>query len=181
MGVAPEHRPEDERSESSSTASPALDDDRLTSSRRGQLHTAGAAPAHSLRMFVPGIPKSQGSMKALSIGGRARVMHANSPELNAWRSVVSLAAYELWGDHPLLDEAVVVVMDFWLPKPKSLPKRRIHPITGVDVDKLSRGVLDALTGVVIRDDVLVVRLVADKHYAIDRPTGADIYVHPVEV
>jgi len=51
-----------------------------------------------------------------------------------------------------------------------------------DVDKLSRHVLDALTGVVYADDGQVVTLVASKHFAAgDDPPRTEVVVTPLPV
>lgn len=137
-------------------------------------------PRSSLKMWVPGIPKPQGSMRAFKMGSRIQLVHAKHADLAVWRAAVSGEAAELWGDAPPLDEPVGVIMEFWLPRPPSIPKKRRHPDRLPDLDKLVRAVLDSLTGLVLQDDARVVRLVADKHYAIDHQPGVDVYVQAVE-
>lgn len=177
MGAVPEH-PAEERS-LPPTPSPAPHDGiDAASSERGQLHT-GTAPAH-LSVFVPGLPVPQGSMKGFVVAGRAKITHSKPAILNHWRAQVALAAYDVWGDHPLLDEALVVGLDFYVAKPASSPKRRLYPDRRPDIDKLTRAVLDALTGVVFTDDARIVSLAAHKAFAGARPTGVRIYVRPVE-
>jgi crossover junction endodeoxyribonuclease RusA len=126
--------------------------------------------------FVPGTPKPQGSMKGFAIGGKVRLVPASGDGLAAWRSAVSRAAYETWGERAPDDSPVAVAIEFWLPRPKSAPKRRIHPDRTPDIDKLARAVLDSLTGIVFTDDARVVELTVTKRYATERPTGAYIQV-----
>ena len=133
----------------------------------------------ALRVFVPGTPRPQGSMRAMVIGGKARVFNASHDTLAQWRHSVTAASVDLWGDHPPFDGPVAVKVDFALPRPPSIPRKRWAPIVKPDVDKLARAVLDALTGVVFTDDARVVSLVAEKHYA-EGPTGAHIAVEPLQ-
>jgi crossover junction endodeoxyribonuclease RusA len=65
---------------------------------------------------------------------------------------------------------VRVMLDFALQRPKSLPKRTSQHLKKPDIDKLARAVLDALTGILYRDDSEVVRLDVTKRYA--APTEA---------
>jgi crossover junction endodeoxyribonuclease RusA len=66
-------------------------------------------------------------------------------------------------------DPVRVRLRFALPRPKSLSRRAsFRPHTKrPDVDKLARAALDALTGVIFKDDSQVYALHAAKHYARD--------------
>jgi crossover junction endodeoxyribonuclease RusA len=131
-------------------------------------------------MFVPGEPKPQGSMKGFSVAGRIQVVHAKSTDLAVWRHAITSSAFDLWGEHPPLDVPLVVTLDFLLPKPKSAPKKRYLPDRRPDLDKLTRAVLDALTGIVFTDDARIVTLTAHKFFARERPIGVHVSVRPVE-
>ena len=130
----------------------------------------------ALRMFVPGLPAAEGSVRGFQAGARTVVVHDNKASLGVWRHAVTSRAAELWGDAPPLDVAVGVDVCFHLPRPPSTPKRRIYPQVRPDVDKLGRAVLDALTGVVFVDDARVVELRCRKVYAVAAPPGADVRV-----
>ena len=65
----------------------------------------------------------------------------------------------------LLAGALEGEMDFYLPRPKSLPKRRVYPITKPDCTNLVKGTEDALRGIVFSDDSQIVALRLAKHYA----------------
>ena len=60
---------------------------------------------------------------------------------------------------------VRVHVSFYLPKPKSAPKRTIPHVKKPDIDKLMRAILDALKGVVWTDDSQVTSISATKDYA----------------
>jgi Holliday junction resolvase RusA-like endonuclease len=126
-----------------------------------------------VQFHVRGIPVPQGSARAFSIGGKARIVTKSAP-LTAWRTAIEVAASAAMGTRPLLDGPLMVTAVFKLPKPASSPKRRLYPDTRPDLDKLARSLLDALTGVVWRDDSRVVLLDVSKVFS-DTP-GVDCAV-----
>jgi Holliday junction resolvase RusA-like endonuclease len=138
-----------------------------------------------LEMTVAGRPEPAGSKTADPImrrdgdgtvrpvlDGRGRPVfrqrHAN-PKTKPWMNRVAEQAAAMWGGRALLDGAVWVEILSLEPRPKSHYRtgrysHLLHPdapayphrtSTG-DSDKLRRAVQDALTGVVYRDDKLVV-------------------------
>lgn len=117
----------------------------------------------SVSFFVPGEPKSQGSMKTVTgKTGKPLVIHSN-PALKAWRRTVAQAADYLVRE-PFYG-GVTVDLTFHMPRPKTVT--RPHPITrsGLDLDKLVRAVFDALTDSgAIEDDSRVVEVRARKLY-----------------
>jgi Holliday junction resolvase RusA-like endonuclease len=136
----------------------------------------------TMTAFVPGLPRPQGSMRAFKVGNRVSITHAKGGELGVWRSACATAFRDVWGDTPPLDEPVVVVIDFFLPRPASAPKRVQMPARKPDIDKLVRAVLDSLTDAqVLTDDARVVTLSASKFFASPiRPLGARVQVRVVE-
>ena len=127
-----------------------------------------------LAFFVPGIPAAQGSMRGFVARNRrtgkpfASITH-NSPRVRPWRLEVGWTAQEarLKARAEIEEEgAVAVALVFILPRPKYLRKKATPPHTKKpDTDKLARGVLDALSGVLWRDDSQVASLRARKRYA----------------
>ena len=135
----------------------------------------------TVSFFVVGIPKPQGSKKAFVRGGRAQLVESAGQPLKDWRADVRAAALDAMGDGGPLVGPLFVHLDFVMPRPKSARKRDVYPATRPDVDKLARGALDALTGVMYGDDGQVVSLAASKVLAAaagDR-TGARITVRPM--
>lgn len=130
----------------------------------------------SVAFDVAGIPVPQGSMKGFARGNRA-ILTSDNERLKPWRTAVTCAAADARGPHNLMVEAVEITMHFRLPVPKTAPKRkRLAAVKRPDLDKLTRAVLDALTGVLFADDSQVVRLVAEKVLAYDSPPGVAIVV-----
>jgi Holliday junction resolvase RusA-like endonuclease len=119
----------------------------------------------TLRLFVPGVPVPQGSKTAFVVGKRAVVTDANAKALKPWRALVKAAAVEaLNGREPLLNEPLVVSVEFRFVRPKTV--RREMPHVKPDLDKLQRSVLDALTDARLwGDDSQVVKVAAEKKYA----------------
>src|SRR4029078_876508 len=112
-----------------------------------------------LRFVVDGKPVSQGSMTAVYNRrlGVARVRHVAAPALSLWRGqcreAARMSGAEVW------ECPIGVKISFGIAAPinqkHGYPKRP-------DLDKLVRGVLDALTGVCYRDDSPVIMLTAEK-------------------
>jgi crossover junction endodeoxyribonuclease RusA len=121
----------------------------------------------SYRFRVRGVPVAKGSMRALMIRGRP-ALTSTARNLKEWENVIRFQVQE-WQGAPL-ECPVTLMLAFNLPRPKSLPKRAwayAKPTKRPDLDKLVRAVIDALTGVVYRDDAQVTTIAASKHYATD--------------
>lgn len=93
-------------------------------------------------------------------------MIESSKYLKPWREHVARTARALGHTRPLPGAAAVDLM-FVMPRPKSLPKSRPTPpaTKRPDVDKLARGILDALHGLTWLDDSNVVDLRSRKRIA----------------
>jgi Holliday junction resolvase RusA-like endonuclease len=121
-------------------------------------------------VIVAGVPVTQGSMKAVPIGGgHSRVTHSNGSKIDSWRrSIVDAIHRQLGEEIRLLEGPVSLSASFRLPRPASLPKRRRTWPTGArsgDVDKLLRCLGDAITGVLIDDDSRIVDARVTKDWA----------------
>jgi len=129
-----------------------------------------------IEFSIDGIPVPQGSMRAISINGRARVFHNSDKKLRIWRSAVAQAAAMALDGNPGYDEPVNVWMEFRLPRPPST--RREAPSVKPDLDKLIRAVLDALEqSGVIKNDSRVCHITAQKSYAeLGSEPGMDLAV-----
>ena len=113
---------------------------------------------------VPGIPQPQGSARARNVPGRSYpIVFTDNPKLKAWRHTVAKSARVAHRGDPMTGP-VRIVAEFYLPRPKALRGDRAH-VTRPDTDKLLRGIGDALTGVVIRDDSQVTQIKGSKFYA----------------
>lgn len=123
--------------------------------------------------FVAGRAAPQGSKR--HVGGG--VLVESSKAVGPWRTLVAWHVAQVFTDPPL-DGPIAVEVDFVMPRPAATPKRRTPPATKKpDVDKLARAILDALTGVVWRDDSQIVDMHVTKRLAgLDEQPGAHIRI-----
>ena len=126
-----------------------------------------------LAFTVFGVPIPKGSAKAFRhrTTGVVIVTHDNA-RTKPWQECVVSAALDAVGTLPLGQSAtgdgepVALELAFYLPRPKSAPKRVVRQVKKPDLDKLVRCVKDALTRAgVYHDDAQVVRTVATKEFA----------------
>jgi Holliday junction resolvase RusA-like endonuclease len=123
-------------------------------------------------LSVTGDPASQGSHAIM----HGRIVQVNSSKHKAWRkAIVQEAIAILPDDWQPIDEPCELIVNFYLPKPKTVDRQL--PSVSPDLDKLIRAVGDSLTdsGVVI-DDSRIVRISARKLYAEGIQPGATIQV-----
>jgi Holliday junction resolvase RusA-like endonuclease len=121
---------------------------------------------------VTGDPASQGSHAIM----RGRIVQVNSSKHKAWRKAIAQSATEaLPNDWTPIDDPCELVVNFYMPKPKSVT--RPLPSVSPDLDKLIRAVGDSLTDSgVVTDDSRIVRISARKLYAEGIEPGATISV-----
>lgn len=117
---------------------------------------------------VLGIPMPQGSMKAFSANGQARMKPSGGTGFAAWRNAVAVAAKDIAEDHGKLDGPLDLELIFRFPMPKSRSKAvrafgLADKTTAPDLDKLVRSIGDSLTaGGLIADDARICHLTACK-------------------
>jgi len=127
-----------------------------------------------LELFIPGIPRPQGSKNAYKRGSRVVMVEANK-HLPEWRQAVyeALIAPEI--KDAKFHGAVTVMATFYIPRPKT--NKRLYATTKPDLDKLLRAIGDCLTkaGTII-DDSYIVTWNAAKAYADGVEPGVRILV-----
>lgn len=150
----------------------------ITFTVTGQPEPQGSTKGFIVRnknAFPPPTPEETKRVRA-----RFRVaITSDNPSLVQWRQLVALTA------QPHVTEVIAggvhVGLDFFLPKPKSAPRRLRRHLTKPDLDKLERAILDALTGVFYRDDSEVVHVEKWKRYAEDgAPPSVVITILPID-
>ncbi len=144
----------------------------------------------AIQFTVLGDAKPAGSKRAFAIRkggvptGRIAVMDAN-PNSKSWKQEVSHAAF-LACRGRMLDGPVKLTLNFYRVRPKGhygaqgLNKKGREssaPIQKPDVLKLARGVEDACTGVVWRDDAQIVTEVLTKSWG--EPARVEVIIEPV--
>lgn len=140
------------------------------------------AATEPVTLEVYGVPQPQGNKtgfynKSL---GRVVIVEGRRPDARrafaSWRQGVDETAQRYQEAHAiaLCDQPVRLTLAFYLPRPQSAPRRRIWPDTRPDLDKLTRAVMDAITGTLITNDARVCELRVTKHFAGERPPGCTI-------
>lgn len=126
----------------------------------------------SVILSVSGDPASQGSHAIIN----GRIVQVNSKKHKAWRTaIVQEAIATLPDDWTPIDEPCEAVINFYMPKPKTVD--RALPSVPPDLDKLIRAVFDGLTDAgIVADDSRIVRVSARKLYAQGIEPGASIAI-----
>lgn len=121
----------------------------------------------ALDVTIPGRPEAKGSLR---VGKHGQLFSAN-PRLKAWQQRVALQVAEHRKGAKLLEGPVAIVADFCFDRPpshftKTGRLRKGAPLAPgrPDLDKLVRGLLDGLTGVLFKDDSQVCELDVSKRY-----------------
>lgn len=126
-------------------------------------------PAQRVTFTVYGIARPKGSTRAfMRPGMKFPIVTSDNKSVRGWEDSVR-AALQQHAAGVFFAGAVYVTITFLLPRPKSTPGKVQHHTKKPDLDKLARGSLDAMKGVLWRDDSQVVDLHVLKHYAADQP------------
>lgn len=145
--------------------------------------------SNTVSLTVYGNSQPAGSKRAFQRPGArfAQVVDAN-PKAAGWKDQIGRACAEQYGG-PFLEGPLVMIVRFYQPRIKghfgtgrnagllkdSAPAR---PVVKPDIDKLSRAILDGLTGQLYHDDAQVVTKLAEKHYGV--PARVEIEVTALE-
>lgn len=129
-----------------------------------------------IHLDVLGVAQPKGSVSAAYDKARHRMNRwdSNSRKGKPWAAeiqrVFTLQTGWWPGDPPAYPRDVPLAVDivFHLPRPRHT-RYPVAPLGKPDVDKLIRGVLDALTGAAWQDDAQVVNVNADKVWADGAP------------
>jgi Holliday junction resolvase RusA-like endonuclease len=135
-----------------------------------------------IEIRVVGLPKTAGSKKAFKSAttNRIIVVDDSGKPGKQWRATVQAAARAVYSGE-LLDVPLKMVLNFYLPRPKShydAKGRLKEPVplyhrTRPDACKLTRAVEDALTGVLWTDDALIAESVSRKFYCVPGTSMAE--------
>lgn len=139
----------------------------------------------TLVFTVYGIAQPKGNMRAIHLKGmKFPIVTETNRSAKSWSQLVAEGASHALAQLPedqraILDGPVRLTVAFYLPRPKKYSKRGV-PVAHLkapDWDKLARGIGDALSQVVYRDDSQIVEAVVGKFYAeVDGVPRVDIRV-----
>lgn len=154
---------------------------------------AGLRPA--VEFTVYGTPRPAGSKRAVPVGKKGGpkrwVVTDDNKKSAPWKDQVSQVAGEAMEATGvgLLDGPLAVVFRFVVNRPKghlnsrgelnAAGRRRPYPTVKPDALKLARGVEDAMSGVVYRDDAQIVRELLEKDYGSPERVEIRVYELPV--
>jgi len=131
---------------------------------------AGPAP---WTCWVPGEPKAMQTGSVVRAGDRLIPIRRHTE----WGNRVALAANQA-RPPALFAGPLTVALEFHRQRPTSAKKSVTEPITRPDLGNLSKGLLDALQGIVYRDDAQIVELRERKRFAGPEGPGVAITVYP---
>ena len=141
-----------------------------------------------------GVPQPKGSMRVYQPTGATRaILTDGNRNVKQWQRLIAAAARSALDalpepDRRMLPGGVRCEIRYYLPRPTRYTTRKyrngyvVPHTTRPDLDKLTRGIFDAMTHVIWHDDAQVVELVTTKQYAaIDAPARVDVRVSTVLV
>lgn len=109
---------------------------------------------------VRGMPVAQGRARAFRAGDSIRMYDPENSK--QWKQTVAIQCLE---KHPqVMSGALSMKLYFFLPRPRSLPKKIVYHTKRPDLDNLVKAVKDALRGICYKDDSQIVHLIATKDY-----------------
>lgn len=123
----------------------------------------------AIAFTIPGEPIPQPRHRAVSIGGKARLYLPTKHPVQPYKEAVALMARQAHPGEPL-EGALSCRLVFILPRPKgrtrkTRPNPRYYSTARPDVDNLAKAVLDALNGLLFRDDSQIATLMIVKQVA----------------
>jgi Holliday junction resolvase RusA-like endonuclease len=129
-------------------------------------------PLAGISIVVAGPPVPKGRPRLSAVHGRARAF--TPTKTRRYEDLIRLEAARVMDGKAQLDGPTRVTVRAFMPMPQALAKHKIkgpsaeagviRPITKPDVDNFAK-VIDALNGIVWRDDNQVVELTVSKFYS----------------
>jgi Holliday junction resolvase RusA-like endonuclease len=131
-----------------------------------------------IEFTVPGDPKGKGRPRFSRVGKFTKTY--TDAKTKMYEDKVASAARLAMFPHEPLKTPVAVFMLIGMPIPASYSKKRKQdclldvemPCKKPDIDNIAKGILDAMNGIVYKDDVQVIRLTLQKHYS----TEPSVYI-----
>jgi len=112
---------------------------------------------------VWGSPVAQGRPRFFRRG--EHVGTYDPPSSKYWKMDVQRQVLDALGGKPEIHFGPIkMTVKFYMPRPKSLPKKITHHIKKPDVDNLVKAIKDANKGILFRDDSQIVELTVTKDY-----------------
>ena len=136
-------------------------------------------------LFIKGIPVPQGRPRARTFqkGGKTVVIMYDPKTSKDWKAdIAKQGATHALENQAKYFEGIALKMEliFYMPRPKSLPKKVKHHIKKPDCDNLAKAVKDGLEGVFYKNDSQVCDLRIQKVYCEEHP-GVRVRIEQMEL
>ena len=120
-----------------------------------------------ISFIIYGNPVAQGRPRAFipkgQVGKWKHPIVTDPPNAREWKRFVKDQAVD-YKPEALHEGSVQLALEFFLLRPKSLPKKVANHIKRPDIENLAKAILDALKGIFYRDDSQVNNLFVTKNY-----------------
>jgi Holliday junction resolvase RusA-like endonuclease len=140
-------------------------------------------PPRTVSFTVTGVARPKGSTRSWRHPATGAIITGPaSGGLKGWESAVRAQAQRLAEQRVFFGGPVRLLVTFTFARPKSVSvKKRAYMVVAPDLSKLVRGIEDAMTGVLYRDDSQITEIVARKVYGVsDEPSHALITLSELE-
>lgn len=125
-----------------------------------------------IEFIVMGNPQGKGRPRFSRVGKFTKT-YTDARTKMYEESIASAARLHMFPNEPL-ETPLCVRLDVYVPIPKSYSKKRTdaclkgeeRPTKKPDIDNIAKAFLDAMNGIVYKDDVQVIRLLVTKKYHI---------------
>ena len=134
-----------------------------------------------ITLMIKGIPVPQGRPRFRIVTPRGKKPFASCYDPTTsreWKEEVKRQA--IASGLKSLDGALSMELIFYMPRPKSLPKKVEHHVKKPDVDNLAKAVKDAMEGVFYKNDSQVCTLKVKKVYCEEHP-GVHVRIEALEL
>lgn len=118
----------------------------------------------TIKITIPGKPVAKGTGRAIINKKTQHLAIMNPVNTNEYINWVRICSLKVKPEIPF-DEPLMAKIDVFLQKPKK-PKYSL-PATRPDIDNFCKSIFDGMTGIIFRDDSLVVNLCITKIYSSD--------------
>ena len=133
---------------------------------------------------VVGDPKGKGRPRFSHYGKFTKVY--TDKQTFDYETAIGISASQAMGSSKPLETPVAVFLYIKLPVPKSYSKKRSeaclsgfeHPTKKPDIDNVAKAFLDAMNGIIYKDDNQVIQLHVNKVYALE--AGVDVLIKEIE-
>jgi Holliday junction resolvase RusA-like endonuclease len=117
-----------------------------------------------IRIFGLPVPQGRPRARAFQHQGATRVSVYDPATSRDWKRTVLAQVLPQKPAAPV-EGPLVMALTFFLPRPKTLPRREHFHVKRPDCSNLLKAVEDALNGIVYRDDSQIVKLDIVKEYS----------------